>query len=1104
MKTTFTPLRLHRLALGCLLGLLATASAVNSAHASDEVANLRCEYLVNPLGIDALKPRLSWKINSDHRGEVQTAYQIIVASSPQKLAKNDGDLWDSGKVPSDQQNQIEYAGRTLVSRQRCFWKVKTWGSDAASSAESKPASWSMGQLNPEDWRAQWISDPVLADPANRPLTPIRCYRSELVSRPDAVKWIVLDLGASKRMEAVDVLPARPNGQGKDFRTVMFPERFKIEVADAADFQGSRTVVDQTKADLPSPRENRCQFKFNPVTGRFVRLTVTRLARWDGRDYGLALGGFRVLVGANAISTQAKVTCSDSLETDQWSHRFLVAEKADVGIAKDSPALAVEMPGVPAKRLVSRVPLLRRDFALDGDIRRAVLSISARGFYEVRINGQKVGQEYLAPGYTDSHSRLQYQSHDVTGLLRRGPNAIGALLGYGWYAGHMNLGENRCFDGYFPQLLAQLDMELSNGKKVTIASDGAWRSTLAGAVRSSDLLDGEACDYRLDLPGWDQPGFDDRAWGKVWSQPRDSTPLVWQRAQPVRAIQVMHPVAVKEPKPGVYVFDMGQEMTGWCRLAVDGPAGSHVVLRHAEMVTADGSINMGNLWGTAQQDDYILDGKGPRTLEPHFTYHGFRYVEVSGLPRPPTVETLEVVNLRSALPDVGRFECSNPLFNQLMNATRWTQWNMLFDVPTGCAGRSERVAWMGDIRPCVQTACFNMDAAAFFAKYSVDLRDAQKPDGRYTDIVPHAHLRGTEVAVGSPGWADAGVSLPWEHWVNYADRRALEDHYASAKQWVDFVHSRNPNLLWKNALGQNWGDWLSAGPATPKDLGATAFFANSADLVSRMALALGRHDEAETYRTLFNGIRQAFVRQWVLSDGSIGAVNAKNNAQGSYALALRFGLLDEPLRSKAAAKLAELVVANKYHPTTGFWSSIELLLALSDNGHHAEAARMLAQRDKPSWGYMVDKSTTFWEAFDAIHKNLSLNHWTHSAVGEWLWRHVAGLNPDEGAPGYRSFTIRPRPSAEVSWCNSSYDSIRGKIVSNWVIEGGKMTMEVTIPANTTATVYIPTPDSAGVTEAGQPAAKAHGIQFLRMENGAAGYAVGSGNYRFQSHFPVFQK
>ena len=340
-------------------------------------------------------------------------------------------------------------------------------------------------------------------------------------------------------------------------------------------------------------------------------------------------------------------CSDSVESERWSKKFLVDGKATVTLASDAPALAAGMADTTAKFTVSRVPMLRREFNLAGKVRRATLSVSARGFYEVRINGRRVGDELLAPGYTDYGVRLQYQTHDVTDYLRSGTNAIGALLGYGWYAGHMNLFEMRCIYGYFPQFIAQLDVELADGTRVSLGTDGQWRSTLDGPVRWSDLLDGEGYDCRREISGWDQPGFDDHAWQPVWSQSRDAVPLVWDRCQPVRVIREIQPVAVKEVKPGVYVVDFGQEFTGWCRLKVEGPAGAHVRLRHAEMVSPDGNIDVGTLMGTLQEEDYILDGKGERTLEPHFTYHGFRYVELSGLPGKLKPDTLVAVDLRTA-------------------------------------------------------------------------------------------------------------------------------------------------------------------------------------------------------------------------------------------------------------------------------------------------------------------------------------------------------------------------------------------------------------------------------------------------------------------------
>ena len=1166
-----------------MMWLLVIGAISANMAAAATVSELHCESRQNPSGIDVLRPQLSWMILSDRRGEKQTAYQVLVASSLALLAADRGDLWDSGKTPSTASAQVAYAGQSLPSRTVCYWKVRVWDRDGQPSVWSQPASWSMGLLNAADWTAQWISDPILADPANRPLTPIHCYRSQLASRPDAAKWIVLDLGSSKRMDAVDIIPARPQGQNSDFRTAMFPLRFKVEMADHRDFSDARLVVDNIHDDFPNPRHNSCRFQFPAVTARYVRLTVTRLSRWDGQDYGLALDGFDVFDGPQSIAIGAGVECSDSIESERWSKKFLVDGRAAVTLADDAPALTADMAGVPAKFTVSRVPMLRREFNLAGKVRRATLSASARGFYEVRINGQRVGDERLAPGYTDYGVRLQYQTHDVTDLLRQGTNAIGALLGYGWYAGHMNLFELRCIYGYFPQFVAQLDVELVDGTHVRLGTDGQWRSTLDGPVRWSDLLDGESYDGRREMTGWDQPGFDDHDWQPAWSQPRDETPLVWQRSQPVRVIRELPPVAVKEAKPGTYVFDLGQEITGWCRLKVDGPAGTHLRLRHAELVAPDGNIDVNNLWGTPQEDDYILDGKGERILEPHFTYHGFRYVELTGLPGKLKPDVLVAVNLRTDAAVAGHFECSNELYNRIQAAAAWTQANLLFDVPAGCAARAERLAWTGDIRPCVQSLLFNFDTAPLLTKYAGDLRDDQLADGRFTDICPQTHLRGTTTCVGSPGWADAGVSLPWEIYVNTGDQRLLAEHFEAARCWVDVIHASNPDLLWRNNRGMDWGDWMSAGTPTPKEIGATAFFAHSADVVSCMAQALGRTAEAEQYQGLFQGIRRAFVRNYVSADGIIGGTSAgkpvmrdvtdivrtkikngklafavKNevlggdpapnqrktlqlayrignnsltqefaedsavelagtdgkpleiisaaygydatdlgDAQGSYALALQFGLLDEPLQAKAAQRLDQLVVRNGHHPTTGFWSSVELLLALSGTGYHADAADMLNQRAEPSWGYMADHGTTFWEAFDANTRNLSLNHWTHSAVSEWLWRNIAGLNPDEQHPGYQAFIIHPRPTQEVSWCNASYDSIRGRIVSHWQYVGDKFSLAITIPANTTATVFVPVAGLDVVTESGKPAAQSEGITQLRSEPGVVVYQVGSGDYLFTS-------
>lgn len=1183
MQKIETSLRLSRRQVLALAGMVlvrpfsaASGAVLPLAHAVDQghaAEYLRCEYREDPLGVDAVRPRLSWTMSGAGRGARQTAYQVRVASSAQALARGRGNLWDSGRVPTDQSAHVVYAGRPLASRTRCHWQVRLWDEHGRPTGWSKTAFWTVGLLHPSDWKGQWISDAALAAPQNRPRTPIHCYRSEIAHSPTDAKWIVLDLGAPKTFDGACLQPAKPDGISFDIATILYPVRFILEAANAPDFHDATPFVVRTDRDVRPPRPsftNPERYRFPAVTARYIRLAVSRLAFWDGADYALALGRFQVFAGDTEIAAGATVTASDSVEIDGCSRRFLTDPQSHVAYETVPPVLLPHLGGVDS---VSRVPLLRREFKVEGGVRSATLYCAARGFYEAWLNGSRISEDVLAGGYTEYDSRIQYQAYDVVGLLKEGPNVLGALLGYGWYAGRMNISDNGYIYGYFPQLLAQLEIEYVDGHRVTIGSDAAWKSTLNGPTRWSDLLDGEGYDCRRETPGWDKTGFDAQGWAGVTVIPRDATSLVWQRAQPVRRMQNLQPVSVRQVTPGVFVFDLGQEISGWCRVQADGPAGTHLTIRHAEERHPDGTLNRDNLWGTAAEEYYVLDGRGTRALEPHFTTHGFRFVEVTGLTHPPTADAVTGIHVRTAARQVGRFHCSNPLFNRLMDTSRWTQQNLLFDVPAGCAGRSERLAWTGDIRPCVQTALFHFDTAAFFEKYAADLRADQTSDGRFTDICPHAHLRDTEICVGSPGWADAGVSLPWDLYQNTGDPRILSDHYESARRWVDFVHSQNPNLIWTNRVGMGWGDWLSGGPATPAEIGSTAFFAHNADLLARMAAVLGHEADAVRYRALFQSIRDAFAHRFVTPEGCIKVggvadvtdlVRAKvrgtdltlivgndtlggdpalgvtkhlrltyrigsheetrdylegvavsltgpaiqvlkafyggdsTDVQGSYALALHFGLLDEPLHSRAVEQLAQVIQRGGGHPTTGFWSSVELLLTLTENDRHDVAARMLALTTAPSWGHMVQgDGTTCWESFDADVRQLSLNHWTHSAIGEWLWRHVAGIAPDPAQPGYRAVVIRPRLCAEVSACEASYESQCGPISVAWEHRDSQFTLAVTLPANTSATVHIPAADSAHVTEGGRLASTSPGVRLLRRTAGECIYRVVSGTYRFSA-------
>jgi alpha-L-rhamnosidase len=1035
----------------------------------------------------------------------------------------------------------------------------------------------LGIKKKHDWSAAWIADPILADPKNRPRTPINCYLSKVSNSPDTVKWITVDLGALKMVDGVRISPARPDNESADIRTILYPLRFKILVSATSDFSGPTIVVYELERDVNPPRTSRDEtqiYRFPRVAARYIRLEVTRLALWDGNDYALALGRFQVFDGDTDISSRATVKCSDIADGIGWSGEFLTDPSATVGYCAIPTALQPQMgSGVES---VSRVPMLRRDFVAREPVKRAVLYCAARGFYEVALNGKRVGEDLLSGGYTQYNKRIQYQTYDVTEYLRAGPNVMGAMLGYGWYAGHMNLANNEYISGFFPQFTAQLEIEYVSGKHEVIVSDGNWKSTLDGPMRWSDILDGEGYDCTKELIGWNKPGFDDKSWVPVTVIPRDNTPIVWQRAQAVTNNAELVPIGIKCVGLDTYVFDFGQEISGWCKITVDGPVGAVVSIKHSEERNPDGSVKMDNLWGVAAAETYILDGRGKRVLAPHFTWHGFRFAEVTGLTSPPTADTVRAVHIRSGCEDVSQFDCSNSLYNSLMKASRWTQRNLLFDVPAGCAGRAERLAWTGDIRPCVAAALYHFDSAAFFEKYAADVRTDQTDEGRFTDIAPHAHLDGTDICVGSPGWADAGVSLPWDLYLNTGDLRVLSENYQAARRWVDYIYANNPDFLWANGLGMGWGDWLSGGATTPLQLGATTFFANSTDIVSKMAHLLGKHPDAARYKLLFSNIRQAFMRKFVSPDGIIqaqmsseltgllrsrianntlqltvsnvalggdpapnmvknlhliyqignvqmtedipedGVVNldgagqtltvisatygigstGRSDAEGSYALALRFGLLDEPLRSAAIERLVEVIDRNGGHPTTGFWSSVELLLALSDYGHHDIASRMMAMTTVPSWGYMVQgDGTTCWESFDADQKGLSLNHWTHSAISEWMWRNVAGISIDPNQPGFDHILIQPKPSGEVSACSGTYESVRGSISVSWQSVANEFSLAVEIPANTTATVTIPGKKGTAVTESGRPATVSPGVQQISNVSNGLSYRIQSGSYRF---------
>jgi len=949
--------------------------------------NLRCEYLVNPLGIDVGSPRLSWILKSDQRGETQMAYQILVASSPALLKADTGDLWDSGKVTSDATAQIVYGGRELGGREGCYWKVRSWAKDGKAGEWSEVAEWRMGLLSSNDWSAQWIT----AEPA--------VGAGNLVIR-------------RATYEAVE----------------------------------SHGVADVTQALARQVKGNRLRLQVdNKTLGVDPAQNIVKRLRVEYEFQGKSF----------------------TKEIDE--HQTLVLPEGTTGVR-----------------------YMRKAFALQSPVKSAVLYATALGLYEVQLNGQRVGDHVLAPDWTDYRKRVRYQAYDVTKLVRQGDNAMGALLANGWFSGKIGNGANAFF-GKVPAFLAQLEVTYADGHTERIVTDASWKSH-PSPILAADFMMGEDYDARLELKGWSRAGLNESDWSAVGVRDESARKLEAQVMEPVRQIVELKPKAVTEPKPGCWVYDLGQNMVGVVRLKVSAPAGTKVTLRHAEMLNADGTIYTKNLRGAPSVDHYICAGKGTETWEPGFTFHGFRYVEITGLTGKPAKNLVTGVVIASDTARTGEFACSDPRINQLQSNIQWGQRGNYISIPTDCPQRDERLGWMGDAQVFIRTATYNADVAAFFTKWMVDVDDGQSVAGSFADVNPN-----TMGCYSVPAWGDAGVICPWTIYQMYGDKRILEQHLPAMTKWVDYLHLHSTDLLRDKDRGNDYGDWLSIQADTPKDLIGTAYFAYSTHLLAKSYRALGQEEAAAKYEKLYEEIKAAFNQAYVAPDGRI-----KGNTQCVYAMALKFDLLPENLRAQAAQYLDDDIKAKGGHLSTGFVGVSYLLPVLTQAGKADTAYGLLLQDTFPSWLFSVKHgATTIWERWDGWTPEKgfqdpgmnSFNHYSLGSCGEYLFGGIGGIQP--ASPGYKTIQIAPVIRSGLTWAKTSYDSINGKIATAWKRDGQRLTLEVTVPVNTTATVHVPTRDAAGITESGKVVANAQGVKFLRADDGVAVFEVGSGTYKFAS-------
>ncbi|MBO9618243.1 MAG: family 78 glycoside hydrolase catalytic domain [Niabella sp.] len=758
------------------------------------------------------------------------------------------------------------------------------------------------------------------------------------------------------------------------------------------------------------------------------------------------------------------------------------------------------PGYTEDSVLRPSPLLRKEFSTTKKIARATAYITAHGMYEAYVNGNRVGDAHFTPGWTSYKTRLQYQTYDITDLLKQGKNAFGVILGNGWYRGFIGFQGQKNFYGKDIALLLQVHIEYTDGTNETIVSDGSWK-TATGEITYSEIYNGETIDARKQKTGWMQAGYDDAGWSNAKPAAFGTGNLVATYNEMITAHEVIKPVKMITTPKGEIVLDFGQNLVGWVRVKANGKAGDSIVLHHAEVLDKAGNFYTENLRAAKATDTYILKGGGIETFAPHFTWQGFRYIKITGYPGTIRPENFEAVVFHSDMAPTGTFTTSNPLINQLQHNIQWGQKGNFLDVPTDCPQRDERLGWTGDAQAFFRTASFNRGVNNFFTKWLKDL-EADQMDGRVPFVIPNVLGNGSN----SAGWADVATIIPWELYIAYGDKRTLAAQYNSMKNYVESIRRTTNDNLWNT--GFHFGDWLFYRPnddndgrsaVTDKYLIAQCFYANSLQLLINAANVLDRKDDAASYSNLLKDVKAAFLKEYMTPSGRL-----VSGTQTAYVLALQFDMLPENLRKQAADRLVENIKSYNNHLTTGFLGTPYLCHVLTRFGHNDVAYALLLQESYPSWLYPVTKgATTIWERWDGIKPDgtfqtpsmNSYNHYAYGAIGDWMYRKMVGLDTYADGPGYKHIKVQPHIGGNFKNASATLETYYGTAAAGWKIDGNTLTMDVEVPANTNATIYLPAGNAASITESGKPLGTIKDIQNLGSEEGYIKVQTGSGKYHF---------
>ena len=984
----------------CNLAYVAAFIFVASCTLAAPVTRLTTDYLTNPVGTDSLKPGFSWQMNSVRRGAAQTAYQVQVATSKALLIAGRPNMWDSGKVRSAQSIAVVYAGKPLRSRTAYYWHVRVCDETGAVWEFSKPALFETAILKQSEWSGQWIS--CATDGGNG-------YHSQYGASPDDTKWVQIDLGRPTKFSEIVLYPARPYNFQRDVPGFGFPIRYRIDASDNADMQPCRTISDRQADDQPNPGADPVRIAVSEQPARYIRLTAIRLDQPTGTQPELALAEMQILnsKGRN-VALGAAVKALDSIEDFGWAATKLTDGQC---VSKES---------------VECSPILRHEFDIAKPISRARAYVTGLGYYELRINGSKVGDRVLDPARTEFSKRVCYSTYDVTSMLKHGRNCAGAMLGRGWW-------------NEAPRFLLQLVVDYADGSTQKIITDGSWKWT-SGPVLENSLYNGEVFDARKEPMGWDKPGFVDKSWQSASVVKAPDVMLSAQMMQPIRVVETLSPRTITSPKPGVYVVDFGQNVSGWCRIKATAAAGARITMRYAELLYPDGTVNQENLRSARATDVYTTRGEGAETYEPRFTYHGFRYVQVEGYPGELKKDDIRSRLVCTDLAPRGSFACSNDLLNHIQHNAFWGERTNFHSIPTDCPQRDERQGWMGDAWMSSDAMYHNFDMAAAYINFLRDISDDEGADGAVPDTVPH--VWGSQP--GDPMWSAAYPAILWETYLYTGDKRVLAQYFDGAKRSVDYLGRESQGGIVSRNI---YGDWIAV-QGTPGDLISTGTYCWLAGLISDIAHALGapygdpRSDIAKAFNTRF----------FDSATGSYG-----NGSQFSNAFPLYLGIVPQDKKSVVVKNLISDIEKRDNHLSTGFIGTPFMLDALAEQGHADVAYKIVSQDTYPGWGYMVKNgATTTWELWELKTGN-GMNSHNHPALGfisSWFYQMLGGLNIDPAHPAWEHFTVKPYVLGDLKWAKASVDTLRGRVASEWRLTDKGIALTVNVPANSSASIYIP--------------------------------------------------